>query len=984
MVDNNIDVDSFLINKNCQLLSVEDINCDVYYEKSFSIIDINIRSLSANFEKLLNFLSNFDFKFHIIVLNEIKLDDRFNRIFGISDYYHKSLYRNRNGGGIRIYYLPYVSLNINNELSSVFSHSEILVASVKCKDFDDFNLCCIYRPPDSDKYAFLDHLNQNILANTTIASNMVIIGDLNLDFSKRFTGFNFQFYNSLFNSQLRTMITLPTYVKPNESNASSILDQIATNTKLNCRAFVIDNIIADHLPICLCVKKLKSNELIDIKFRDFSQNNINRFFENYNEIFYEMLVNYLNCSVDIAHQQFEKFCTNTANKFFPICRKKIGKSKINSPWVSKNARKCLKVQSELRKLLRKGYAVAEFYKLYSAFLNKLLRIARENYYSYTFENNKNNHSVIWKKVNELYDSCKNKSQLNQIKVDGVVCNDQLKIANHFNNYFVSITSSIKQNMRESVIEYTSLIENNMNTIYLFPSTSEEVFEIVKSLKNSNSVLDIPTKMFKLFPQFSEGLSCLFNFIISQGTYPSTLKIASVIPIHKRGSWLDVANFRPISILPVVDKIFERLILKRLLPFLTINKIISKDQHAYLKGRSTFSALENLISKIIPAFQDNEYAFVLFADLRLGFDCVDVNILLEKLYKYGIRGIAYNLISSFLINRKQKVFINGIFSNLLDLSYGVPQGSTLGPLFFNLYINDLPNALKRICDFSTILYADDTTIVYKCKNLDQGYEKLSVCLNSLNDWLCYNKLALNPVKTKYMIFTNKPVIEMTLSVNNHIIEREKFLKYLGVILDSKLTYCDHIKSVEVKLSMFYAITGRISYNFNLNTAIIFYYSYIYSVISYAIFIWGFRLTQPSSSKLIEMHMKIVCNLFWRHSTPYCCNEYILKKHKIFKLDDIYRFNLYCMMHKVINDTNSQNSYLHNQLQLCYKSKQTSYETRTTNNIYFPFCRVDAVKNNFINIAITQWNLLPFSLRKLSNIAEFKRKVKDNIFSNYCNH
>ena len=284
-----------------------------------------------------------------------------------------------------------------------------------------------------------------------------------------------------------------------------------------------------------------------------------------------------------------------------------------------------------------------------------------------------------------------------------------------------------------------------------------------------------------------------------GEYPDLLKVVKVIPIHKGGSTQEVNNYRPISLLSIFDKIIEKLMHKKLYTFLECNNILFCNQFGFRKNNSTIYALAQITEMIKVSIDIGKFGCGIFIDLRKAFDTVNHEILLTKLEHYGIRDNLLNWFMSYLSNRKQYVSINGLSSEPLEINCGVPQGSVLGPLLFLLYINDLPN-ISNVLDF--YLFADDTNIYYESDSLQELEKTINKELQKLYLWLNVNRLSLNIDKTNYIIFHpyNKPMKEhITIKINKKAIKEKEFIKYLGVFIDSTLSWKHQISTISKKIS-----------------------------------------------------------------------------------------------------------------------------------------------------------------------------------------
>ena len=245
-------------------------------------------------------------------------------------------------------------------------------------------------------------------------------------------------------------------------------------------------------------------------------------------------------------------------------------------------------------------------------------------------------------------------------------------------------------------------------------------------------------------------------------------------------------------------------------------MLCDSQFGFRKNRSTQLALTSYLDKLTEVLDKNEFVVSLFIDLSKAFDTIDHSLLLQKLYNYGIRGISHDFVKSYLTNRSQYVEIQGGSSNSLSITCGVPQGSILGPILFLVYINDLCKCTKLLKLF---LFADDTTILFSLKDINELIKVMNKELEIITDWFKLNKLSLNTAKTNYMIF--KPLKNeekhLDLVLDTKVVERVHSTKFLGVEIDDKLSWKNHIQQIEKKLSSSIYIMRKIRHKINQNTA-----------------------------------------------------------------------------------------------------------------------------------------------------------------------
>ena len=296
----------------------------------------------------------------------------------------------------------------------------------------------------------------------------------------------------------------------------------------------------------------------------------------------------------------------------------------------------------------------------------------------------------------------------------------------------------------------SLITKSLsNTIFLEPVTNHEIYKLVMPLKNGAPGYDgIKSDTLKLSVQhICEPLAHVCNMSLMQGVFPQELKLANVLPLYKSGDPQLFNNYRPVSLLPTLSKVLEKVMYTRLMSFLEINDILIGNQFGFRRSHPSYMALMVMINEISQALDSGEHVVGIFLDFSKAFDTVNHSILLKKLYHYGIRGNALEWFENHLSGRQQYVTYNGFSSSTKYIKCGVPQGSILGPLLFLVYINDL----QRVCKSSTpILFADDTNLFYK--NLDKSIleDQINNELKHVSLWLKVNKLSIHWMSQRLII------------------------------------------------------------------------------------------------------------------------------------------------------------------------------------------------------------------------------------------
>ena len=379
---------------------------------------------------------------------------------------------------------------------------------------------------------------------------------------------------------------------------------------------------------------------------------------------------------------------------------------------------------------------------------------------------------------------------------------------------------------------------NSESFYLFPTTASEIEREISYLNTSKTVCpnSIPIKVLKLLQHvLSKPLEILFNASLATGIVPQSFKIARIIPVFKKGDYRSLNNYRPISLLSIFNKLLEKLMYTRLINFLEQKCILYDKQFGFRSHHSTEHAILTITDKIQNAIENRNYSCGIFLDFSKAFDTVHHGILINKLEKYGIRGVAKDWFVSYLTDRQHYVSVNNIMSNFHKVNCGIPQGSVLGLLLFILYINDF-HGCSDLFDFHH--FADDSNLFYENKNISVLESKINKELDNIHVWLCANKLSLNIEKSNFVIFhpyQKKPDIDINLSISGRYLKKVDHIKYLGVSIDSHPSWKYQISHIAKKIRRGIGILSKVRYLVNTDILVKLYYAIIYPFLLYALII-----------------------------------------------------------------------------------------------------------------------------------------------------
>ena len=753
--------------------------------------------------------------------------------------------------------------------------------------------------------------------------HMIITGDTNADALKFNSNSQFRdYFDKLTSNGLLPLITLPTHFG---TKNGSILDHIYVKTDIDLSAIYAGislHKFSHHLPVFISIPlKNTINELP--KYTNITkacQNNWDNLAKDLDETNWDNVFNTQNLFSN-PNENYTNFINNVIelkNKHMPSKKVRFKRYKHkNNAWITQSLISSIKHKDQLYKnfhCVSKNDPTYEQtkteFKNYEKNLKSIIDKVKKDYYKNQFIKYQSDIKNTWMTIKALLNKNRSSRKMQtKFCVNGNYIEGDLKIAYEFNKYFSEIgpllASEIKQSTSNSTVR--SFLSPNTHNTFKFNSVSQDIIlKIINNFLNKPSAgYDNINSIFikKLQSQLVVPITILVNQSLATGIFPDKLKIAKIIPLYKKNEDDQMNNYRPISLLPVFSKIFEKVVQTQLYNYLSSNNLLFESQHGFRENHSTETATIELVDFLKIQIDNKHIPLCLFLDLSKAFDTINFDIMLLKLRNLGINNIALNWFTSYLTNRKQFVSFNDKDSTYLNTKTGVPQGSVLGPLLFLIYINDLNNVSNF---FKIICFADDSTLIISlcfnnqnckdCKNDNPlSSERINNELEKIFNWFCINKLSINPDKTKYIIFKTKQRSLSdcnlpTIKLNEKILERENEFLYLGTFLDENLTWDSHINYISNKISKSIGILRRLKFVVQKDILKTIYFALINPHLNYSTLTWGFNLDRIE--KLQKQAIRIITHSYYlEHTSNLFKNLRILKVEDIFKLKQLvfyYKF------------------------------------------------------------------------------------------------
>jgi hypothetical protein len=708
----------------------------------------------------------------------------------------KQIYGKNKGGGIAVYYKQDLKVERKEILKD--EHEEILWVQVKAKK--SFLLGTIYRAEyteilkeDDKESKFEEHIRKA----TEMSDSIIVIGDFNADVTKGSTCKNtVNIKNTCKNYGLEQFIKKPTRIDQTSKKAT-IIDHIWADKdkKIINKCGTIMG-LSDHLSVYAKLNlqnTKKPNEII--RYRSYKTYVQSDFRQELND---NLSRSNIQAKIDEkdpnrAMDTFLKVFQETAGKHAPIKESERRHTTTDIPWYTPELKNKINLKNEI---LRDWYMYRddEDYKVVKKMKNEINHLKtklKKQYYKEKFQQCEGDSKKTWRILKEI-----TRTDINKETTEPENMNKEK--ANKFNKFFATVGTEIQKKLR--VMKHRSTFSGLAGFKFVL-ETEENVEKLIDRIRPDVAVGydDISARLIKDAKQtITPYITKMINIGYETNTFPDSMKVTNIKALHKKNNIDDISNYRPISILPTLSKIFERAATDQLVTYLEKNNLINRNQHAYRKGHSTQTCLVELTNLLYMNMERRRYSGIASLDLSKAYDSISHSLLLHKLAHLGLGEDCIKWTKSYLNNRRQRTKFKQHLSDEETITSGIPQGSIIGPVLFICFTNDLAEVFGDECHM--ISYADDTQLIVEARNLNQLKVKIENVIKLAQGWYERNSMKNNIGKTEILVMSKgNKAEELVINVIDEgepvTIKSKREIKILGIFLDNKLEWTKQVNNVK---------------------------------------------------------------------------------------------------------------------------------------------------------------------------------------------
>lgn len=944
--------------------------------RNLKFCHININSVRHKFGPIQDVLNNN--MVDVMLIQETKLDDSFPLAqFNVDGY---TLYREdhkSNSCGIMAHIrndIPQRRLKDFEIKTNELGRYESMAIEINLNR-EKWLIISVYKQPQVSNDMFVNCIEKTINLCRQY-NNFIIIGDMNINM----LGEGNVLECVLHTQGLTNLVKEPTCFK---SKNPTLLDLVVTNVpKRFQNVTCFDSGLSDfHHMICFASKiKVQTKQKRSIIYRSYKQFKKEEYLRDIESAPFH--VGEIFDTVDDSYWLCSELLRQIIDQHAPIKTRVVKVDQL--PYMNSELRKAINVKNMLRRKWDKCKTQLNWDK-YRKQRNLVTRKRKQSVQKYVTEKCvTSNGQDFWKTVKPLMSNkCKSSSSGITLIENGDVINDPVIVGNVFNQFYIDITKDIgepdgihmsddinhiiNKHVNHESVEYIKHHICQDQTFHFQPVSESDVSKKLKALnaKKATGCDKIPPKLIKMGEQkLAKPITSLINMSIKQSIFPESLKCAQVTPIFKKNDMLNKKNYRPVSVLPCISKIFEAILIDQMSFYL--ESMLSNHLSGFRKGHSCQNVLNRFVESCKLNLDNGDVFGAILTDLSKAFDCLPHCLLISKLHAYGVNKESCELIASYFRSRKQRVNIGKDKSEWLCLSKGAPQGSLFGPFAYNIFTNDLLILISKMNLSEIFNYADDNTVACHNKDVDDVKNGLQNVCGVMLKWFKENYMQANPDKFQFILFNpgHASPPEIKVNIDGVIITIERSVTLLGVHIDYKLDFSDHINELCKRAGRKLNALGRLSKTLDTNAKMCLFQTFILSHFNYCPVVWHF--TKLENMKKIEKIQE--------RALRYVFNDFVSSYSDLLKKASrplLYVQRLRSIMVEVYKIVNGQSpQYLHN----LFTIKEQEYCMRNDIQVCQPIYRTNTYGNNsFRYQGAKLWNLLDSNIKGIENLKQFKSEL-----------
>ena len=937
---------------------------DVSKLKGIKLVHLNVRSLYNKMDQIRDSFVSMD----VILISETwlvpSIPDSALKIPGYNfirqDRNHPD---GKRGGGLCIYVKSIYKIDFLEDcFNKVTEDFELIGIAIKHPNIKPFNVVGIYRPPSGKQHVFIKYLNDNLPNLISDRRETFLLGDFNINYATDETRNKHKLRTFELKFNLVQLIKSPTRTT---TSTQTIIDWIYTDSANISQSGTLNINMSDHLPVFLVRKKSRTKiERHKTSGRSYIRYNKDIFNQLLDQQDWTVFDN--SDEVDQMWSEIEMKITNSLDKICPVRELLVSDSKPE--WLNNEIIQVMRNRDKAYRRARRSENEVDWRK--ATFLRNrveiLIKTFKQNKIKDNINRHRNNPAKFWKEIRTIlpYESSPIVTSLDDEET-GITYSSH-ELSDHINHYFatigekLAITIKNRQDLNTTYHPYQSVYNHKKDVITDTPFTPAELHKAMKliNISKSSAVKNIRASVIlDAHEILFDRILRLYNQTLVNAKFPTAWKTSIVVPVPKINTPKYASDFRPISLIPTPGKILEHLISFRLKDLMSANNILTPNQHGFRKDHSTITSVTSLLNSIYNNVNTYKDTYLIYLDLKKAFDTVSHTILINKLGNFGLDLRTVSWFGSYLDNRQQYVKFNNVSSSVLNIKYGVPQGSILGPTLFALYINDLASLFQHE---NITLYADDTVIC----NTDPIL--LQSMLNKTNIWCDVNLLTVNCKKSQWMrtSIVHKHLPERVFRLGTTRLDEVNEYKYLGLILDTNLNFKSQRDNLYRRVNLKQSFFKRIRRYIDISTAATIYKSTILPIIEYADFVYDHNIKYVSN-KLQTLQNQALSVVHNQHIISYALRdstEVLHRNIKMYRLCHRRKLHLLSFAYKLSHNV----AFL----------DQRDIPTRQHAGKMFLILKSEHYRyiQNPVYRAMIEWNSLPVDIRNSNSKAIFLRSLK----------